>query len=409
MKVLQINTIVGTGSTGRIAEDILKMILAHGDEGGIAAAIDNSSEVVADKVYQIGRKSTSRAKHALAARLTDRSGFFSKKETHELVEYIKKEKFDIIHLHNLHGYYINLPILFNELSRLNLKVIWTFHDCWPMTGHCSYFDYIGCQKWKEQCMNCPQKKRYPKSFFMDRSYENYLEKKELFHNLDFTIVTPSKWLGEICRQSFLADKEVMVIPNGVDLEAFYPRDTSLLREKLGLKDKFIVIAVSAGWNMKDSDDRKGLADILKLSERLDDSYQIVMLGFLNDKAMEGLPQKIIGVKRTRSLDELAKWYSLGDVFINPTQEEVLGMVNIEALACGTPVITYDSGGSPETIDDDSGMIISRGNIKMLAEAIKKCKAENFSKTSCVKRARHFEKSVCYEQYYDLYQHVLGNA
>ncbi|MEH2948867.1 glycosyltransferase [Lachnospiraceae bacterium 56-18] len=408
MKVLQINTIAGTGSTGRITEDILEMLLSHGKDGCIAVSIDNSSENYANKVYQIGQKTYSRYFHALAARFTDRCGFFSSTATQELITYVQEEKFDIIHLHNLHGYYINLPILINELNRMSVKIVWTFHDCWPITGHCTYFDYVGCMKWKTQCNQCQQKSKYPKSIIIDRSKKNYLDKKRLFNKLDCVIVTPSKWLKTVCKQSFLAKKTIEVIPNGVDLKTFYPRETSHLRERYGLENKFVVMAVSARWMMYDPDDRKGLKDIIKLSKILDDTYQIVIVGFLNDKAMKGLPKNIMGVKRTNSLEELAEWYSLGDVFINPTKEEVLGMVNIESLACGTPVLTYDSGGSPETITNETGMVIKKGDIRELAKAIKKCKHNNFTRDDCIQRAQNYEKLACYERYYDLYQRILNS-
>lgn len=407
MKVLQINTIVGTGSTGRITEDILKMIIKHGNDGRIACAIDNSSGELSEKIYKIGGRKNVRLSHAVASRITDRSGFYSKQATKELVKYIEHESFDLIHMHNLHGYYLDISLLFEKLAEMPVKVVWTFHDCWPMTGHCTYFDNIGCEKWRYQCEKCPQRKKYPKSIFMDNSRKNYADKKHLFHLLEYTIVTPSTWLKNICEESFVSDKFVKRIPNGIDLGSFYPRDGSELRHRYEIEDKFVILAVSAGWNMREQNDRKGLADILKLRKELDDTYAIVMIGFKDEVSMRGLPNGIIGVKKTRSLDELAKWYSMGDVFINPTKEEVLGMVNIEALACGTPVITYNTGGSPETIDDTCGIVIEKGNIDALRQAIIVCREKNFKREDCMNRAKLFDKEKCYEEYYELYRQILG--
>lgn len=406
MNVLQINTIAGTSSTGRIAEDILKMVINHGGDGRIACAIDNSSEELSGKIYRIGGRKNIRLSHAAASRITDRSGFYSRKATKELIKYIEHEGFDLIHMHNLHGYYLDISLLFEKLATMSVKVVWTFHDCWPMTGHCAYFDYIGCEKWKYQCEKCPQKKKYPKSIFIDNSRKNYIDKKQLFHLFEYIIVTPSAWLEDICRKSFVSDRPVIKIPNGIDLRSFYPRNVSELQHRYEIEDKFVVLAVSAGWNMREQNDRKGLVDILKLRKELDNTYVIIMIGFKDEAAMRGLPEGIIGVKKTRSLDELADWYSVGDVFINPTKEEVLGMVNIEALACGTPVITYNTGGSPETVDDTCGIVVERGNIDALRQAIIACRKKNFKKEDCINRAKLFDKEKCYEEYYELYRQML---
>ena len=406
MKVLQINTIVGAGSTGRIVEDILEMVIKHGDDGRIACAIDNSSEKLSGKIYKIGGRKNVRLSHAIASRITDRSGFYSRQATKKLIKYIEHEDFDLIHMHNLHGYYLDISLLFEKLAKMSVKVVWTFHDCWPMTGHCTYFDYIGCEKWKYQCGKCPQRKKYPKSIIVDNSRKNYVDKKQLFHLLSYIIVTPSAWLEDICRESFVSDRFVKKIPNGIDLRSFYPRDVSGLRHRYKIENKFVILAVSAGWNMRERNDRKGLADILELRKKLDNTYVIIMVGFKDEASMRGLPEGIIGVKKTRSLDELAEWYSVGDVFINPTKEEVLGMVNIEALACGTPVITYNTGGSPETVDDSCGIVLEKGNIDALRQAIIACRKENFEKEDCINRAKLFDKEKSYEEYYELYCQML---
>lgn len=408
MKILQINTIAGSGSTGRIVIDILKTIHAHGDEGIIACAIDDTNEQNKPYIYKVGGSRNPRPVHAVAARITDRSGFYSKRATRKLVDYIDKNRFDIIHLHNIHGYYINLPILFNYIKEKNIKVIWTLHDCWTFTGHCTHFDFSGCQKWKTQCYDCPQKGRYPRSILLDSSEQNYNEKKALYGNgLDLTIVTPSKWLADLCKQSFLGNYDIRVIRNGIDLEKFYPRDTTEIKRKLGLENKKIVLAVCAGWSMRDiKNNRKGMADILKLSEMLSDEYQIVMVGFPNEEDKKCLPAKILGVTKTKSIDELAQWYSAADVFINPTYEDNFPTTNLEALACGTPVVTYNTGGSPEAIDEETGYIVEKNNIQQLRDAVIDCIDSQMASDKCIVRSKLYDKHTCFEQYYLLYEEAI---
>ena len=405
MKILQINTIAGSGSTGRIVIDILKTIQSHGDEGVIACAIDETNEHDKPYIYKVGGQRNPRLAHALAARFTDRSGFYSKRATNELVEYIDKNHFDIIHLHNIHGYYINLPILFNYIRDKKIKVVWTLHDCWAFTGHCTHFDFSGCQKWKTQCQECPQRGRYPRSILLDSSKRNFIEKKLLYGNgLDLTIVTPSQWLADLCKQSFLGNYDVKVIRNGIDLEKFYPRDPTEFKRNIGLVNKKIVLAVCAGWSMRDiKNNRKGMADILKLSEMLPEEYQIVMVGFPNEEDKKGLPAKILGVTKTKSIDELAQWYSAADVFINPTYEDNFPTTNLEALACGTPVITYETGGSPEAVRDKTGIIVEKGDLEGLIKAIYSMIPKEEYTNNCVRMSEKYDRKITFEEVYRLYE------
>jgi glycosyltransferase involved in cell wall biosynthesis len=341
--------------------------------------------------------------HAFQTRLFDRHGLGSKRATKCLVRKIRKINPDIIHIHNLHGYYINIEILFQYLSSISTPVVWTIHDCWPFTGHCTYFDMVNCEKWKTECENCPQKKAYPASFLADRSRDNFYLKRVLF-NLpkNLTLVPVSDWLKGLLGKSFLQEIPARVIHNGQDLTVFKHKSTQTLVEKYGLRDDFIILGVANRWN-----ERKGLKDFLALSKLLSKNEKIVLVG-LSVKQFQALPKNIIGVKRTKSLEELSEFYSLANVLVNPTYEESFGMVNIEALACGTPVITYCTGGSPETISKETGFVVEKGQVDKIMDCIRKIKVlrgDYFIK-ACRERAEtYFDKNVKYREYLNLYDEL----
>jgi len=388
VKVLEINSVCGTGSTGRIACQIADIVVQNGGDARVAygrSYYENGCNVSTHRIgSDIGVKI-----HAGLSRITDRQGFYSKKATKRFVEYIKQYNPDIIHLHNIHGYYLNLPVLFNFLANFNKPVVWTLHDCWAFTGHCSYFDFIGCEKWKTGCHHCPQKRKYPKSIFLDQSKRNWEEKKELFCSIqNMTIITPSHWLAGLVRQSFLGKYSVKVIHNGIDLDVFTPTPSSW-KEDHGIT-KPMILACASNW-----DQRKGFADVLEIAEILPE-YQVVIVG-IDSKQAKNLPSNIVGIQRSDSVAELVKIYSAADVFINTTYEEVLGMVNIEAIACGTPVITYDTGGSPETIDESCGVVVEKGNVQELAKKIQV--AMRISGKSCSSFSQRFSKTSKYSEYY----------
>jgi glycosyltransferase involved in cell wall biosynthesis len=388
VKVLEINTICGKGSTGRIACQIADVVVQNDGEATVAYGRDYYPQGCNVPVFRIGSDIGVKI-HAGLSRITDRQGFYSKRATKRLIRFIKEYDPDIIHLHNLHGYYLNLPVLFSFLSKYNKPVVWTLHDCWAFTGHCTHFDFVACEKWKTGCYSCPQKKKYPKSLFLDQSKRNWEEKKRLFTSVDdMTIVTPSNWLAGLVRESFLKKYPVEVIHNGIDLEVFKLTPSSW-KEDHGIT-KPIVLACASLW-----DERKGYGDVLKLSELLPE-YQIVIVGISKKQAKE-LPSSIIGIQRTDSIDELVKIYSAADVFVNPTYEEVLGLVNIEALACGIPVITYNSGGSPECVDDSCGIVLEKGKVQEMANKLQL--AMSLPRKSCVSFSQRFSKISKYSEYY----------
>lgn len=391
MKIFQINSTCGYGSTGRIAVDILKEVEKNGGEGIIAFGRNDAPDGI--NSYKITTETDVKI-HGVLSRITDRQGFYSTGATKKLIEKIKEYNPDIIHLHNIHGYYLNVNTLFNFLKEYNKPIVWTLHDCWAFTGHCAYFSFYGCEKWKTECNSCPLKKDYPTSLVLDNSKKNFNEKKELFSGLaNVTLVTPSFWLADLVKQSYLKKYNLKVINNGIDLNKFKPTESDF-REKNGLNNKQIILGVASVW-----DERKGLKDFIELNKHLTENQQIVLVG-LNDNQLATLPEGIIGIKRTNSVEELAQLYSVADVFVNTTYEDNYPTTNLEAISCGTPVITYKTGGSPESVAEGNGFVLPQGDIKAILDALKKvdgCKTET---------KYQFDASLRYKEYVDLYKELL---
>lgn len=394
MKVLQINSVCGIGSTGRIVVQIHKLLKEKGYESYVAYGRDNARDC--DSAIRIGNKINNYI-HVAVTRLFDRHGFGSKKATLDFIKKIEGIDPDIIHLHNIHGYYINIELLFRYIKEANKPVVWTLHDCWAFTGHCAHFDYIGCDRWRTGCYKCPQKKKYPSSILMDNSKRNFEKKKELFTGIkNMVIVTPSKWLAGLVKESFLGEYPVKVINNGIDLEVFKPTKSDF-RKKYGLEGKFIILGVANIW-----DRRKGYDYFIKLSEMLKQDEIIVMVG-LTEKQKKNLPKNIIGITRTNSVKELAEIYSAADVFVNPTLEDNFPTTNLEALACGTPVVTFNTGGSPECIDESCGVVVEKGNSVLLRDAILSIKSKKKIRgIATVKVKRFYDKNEMGRHYIDLY-------
>ena len=341
MKVLQINTVCGTGSTGRIATDMYDILKENGHECCIAYGRGDAP--AGYNTIKIGNKYDIYY-HALMNRITDKHGFYSGAATKKFIKQVEEYNPDVIHIHNIHGYYINIEILFNYLKQSNKPVIWTLHDCWSFTGHCAYFTYVGCDKWKLGCYDCPQLDTYPSSKVFDNSKENYQNKRRLFTGVsNLTIVTPSQWLAGLVKESYLGEYPIQVINNGIDLDVFKPTESDF-RKQYGLENKHVILGVANIW-----DKRKGLDDFIELSKQLDDEKQAIVLVGLSDKQLKTLPKNIIGIKRTNSTKELAEIYTAADVFFNPSKEETFGLVTIEAMACGTPAVVLDKSASPEIV------------------------------------------------------------
>lgn len=400
-KLLQINVSANFGSTGRIAEMIGHYAKENGYECYMAYGRDFRPEEL--NYYRIG-SDTSIKCHYLLSRLFDRQGFGSYWATHQLIKYIKTIDPTIIHLHNIHGYYINYRLLFQYLKEVNIPVVWTMHDCWPFTGHCSHFAFIGCDKWKTCCEKCPGLRVYPPSIFLDNSRKNYRLKKELFSAIidRLTIIPVSNWLEDLVRESYLKGAKIKTIHNGIDTSTFQDMGTTYPNLP---KDKKIVLAVTGVW-----DEKKGFNDVLELSKILSDEYRIVMVG-LTAKQLTMIPQNIIGIMRTDNLAQLASLYATADVYINPTWEDNFPTTNIEALSCGTPVITYRTGGSVEAVTSETGAVVEQGDINALKSEIERiCSLDrNILKTKCREHAvANFEMRDRYKEYIDLYDTILNH-
>lgn len=393
MKVIQINTVLN-GCTGRIACSLQQVLE---DESHMAIiAYGRGKDVDKENVYQISHF-LDYSIHAGLTRVFDTCGLHSRGVTKRFLQWLEKEQPDIIHLHNLHGYYINYSMLFDYIKKKNVRVFWTMHDCWPFTGHCPYYTYVQCEKWKTKCFKCQQKKHHPKSCVFDRSTKNYKNKKEAFTSVeDMTIITPSKWLKKQVKSSFLSEYRVLHIPNGIPLRKFHPTENKF-RQEMGLQNKIIVLGVANLWA-----ETKGLRYFYELNELLSRDYQIVLVG-LSEKQKADLPDDIIGIEKTENIEQLVDIYSSADMFVNPTLEDNFPTTNIEALACGTPVITFDTGGSPESVDSTCGIVVPKN-----AESIKKACLELGKKDEkkvelCIKRAKNYDENKCYRKYIQIYQ------
>lgn len=397
MKVLQINSFFSAGGPPRIVKGIYDILIENGHDCVLAAGREQPIEGM--KIIKIGT-SINKYWHFCTSRVFDAQGLSSKRSTKRLIEQIRDYNPDIIHLHNLHGYYLNYEILFEFLKTFEKPVVWTLHDCWAMTGHCAYFDYEGCDKWKSGCFACPQKKEYPRCDVFDRSARNYLIKKAAFKGVkNLTVVTPSRWLAEIVKQSYLGIYPVKVINNGIDLNVFKPIEPGKneFKKRNSINDKIMLLGVAQVW-----DRRKGFDDFIKLSKLLDSEYQIVMVG-LTKKQIDMLPPNIIGIAKTKKVEDLIEIYSAADLFINTTYEDNFPTVNLEALACGTPVVTYNTGGSPECIDTDCGIAVEKGNVDSIASYIINMKNVALKREKCLLRAQSFGKSERYGEYLSLFK------
>lgn len=398
MKVLQINGGV-FGSTGKIMFGIAHLLQTNNELVVCASPITSTNRKKSPKENYIKIGSyRSRQLSVLLGRITGLEDCFAFFSTINLILKIKKFDPTIIHFHNIHGSFINLPLLLNFIKIKKIPVVWTLHDCWAFTGHCTYFTMANCNKWKEKCNHCPQYNNYPKSYF-DNSKVMFNKKKKWFQNIPkMILVTPSAWLAQLVKQSFLKEYPIEIINNGIDLNVFKPTNSSF-RTQFGIK-KFIVLSVAFDWGK-----RKGLDIMVKLAKDLPLDYQIVLVG-TTDLIDKELPTNIISIHRTENQVQLAQIYSSADLFVIPTREDNYPTVNMEALACGTPVLTFAVGGSPEMVDCTCGRVVDSEDYgTLLREIIRICEGSTFSKSDCVKHALVFDEKKRYADYYSLYHRI----
>lgn len=392
MKIVQINSTCGSGSTGKICISVSKLLTETEIENYIFYTSGDSD-------YPQGIRYMSALENkfqALKAKIIGNYGFQSVAGTKRLIAELERIAPDIVHLHNLHSHNVHIEILFRYLKERQIKIFWTFHDCWAFTGYCPHYTMAGCDRWKSKgCGNCPQRVHY--SWFFDRSAMLYEKKKQLFSGLDLTIITPSQWLADQVKMSFLKDYPVKVINNGIDLSVFYPRETDF-RRKHHLEKKFVLLGVAFGWGK-----RKGLDVFIRLAERLDpEKFQIILVG-TDNKVDKQLPENIISIHRTANQTELAEIYSAADLFVNPTREENYPTVNMESTACGTPVLTFRTGGSPESIDVQTGVVVDCDDEKSLYQEIQKiAETKVFCEENFRIKAQQFAEKQKFAEYVQLY-------
>lgn len=402
MRIVQING-GAKGSTGKIMMGIAEVARAQGHEVMCASPITTTNRDAGEDCgyYRIGTFNSRRLNVALA-RITGFNGCFAWFETYKLLKKIDEFKPDIIHLHNLHDSYINLPMLFSYIKKHNVPTVWTLHDCWAFTGQCPYFTIVKCDKWKTGCHNCPQYKEYPASLY-DNTKKMWQLKKKWFTGVkNMTIVTPSRWLARLAQESYLKEYSIQVINNGIDLNVFKPTQSNF-RERYEIPaEKHIILGISFAWSY-----RKGLDCFVEMAEKLGEQYQIVLVG-TDDEIDKNLPHNIISIHRTQNQKELAEVYSAADVFVMPTREENYPTVNMEAIACGTPVVTFDTGGSPEMLDDKTGIVVEANDIEATKKAIKdicekkKCNDEEY----IVAHSKKSDMKKRFTEYIELYANVL---
>lgn len=399
-KILQINVAANWGSHGRIVEGIGQVAQANGWESYIAYgryANPSSSHLI-----RVGNL-FEQCLHGAESLLFDRHGLGSRWATRQLIKEIDRIQPDIIHLHNIHGFYLNYPLLFNYLSQLDIPVVWTLHDCWSFTGHCAQPIYAHCERWKKQCRHCPlQYKGYPKSYLLDCSRHNYRMKCRYFHSVkNLHLVTVSKWLESQVQQSFMQDIDIRTIHNGLNTKVFQPTDSPSPAEE---GQSPLVLGVSNVWY-----EWKGLEDFARLRDLLPDDYEIMLVGVSEDQ-MHRLPEGITCIRRTDSISQLAAIYAQADVFVSPSWGESFGMTTAEALSCGTPAIVYETSACPEIVDSQTGRVVPLGNVEALSKAVVElCERpdKETMRKACRQRAvTLFDQQDKYQEYFNLYTDLL---
>lgn len=401
MKIAYINTVSGYGSTGKIVQS-----LAH-IEGVQGRVYYSRKENLSDVPSYRFTKIIGNGNHILQTFLFDNHGFCNTNQTKNLIEQLKAFQPDLIHLHNLHGYYLNVEVLFAYLKEFKIPVLWTMHDCWAFTGHCAHYESVNCEKWKTTCTRpCPALSHYPPTFNSSAVQKNFLRKKEVFTSLpihQLTIVTPSIWLQHQLQQSFFKDYTIRVIQNGIDLTKWGPTE-QVFRKEHSLDNQFLILAVASNWYKE-----KGFDDLVSLSFMLREDEKLIIVGTNTSQAKKFNAETTIGMKRTNSIEELADLYSSANVLVNPTYEDTFPTVNLEAQACGTPVITYPTGGSTEMIRENTGIVTSEKTVESLLSAIQVEKTPfSMSEKACIENASRYSKEVMLSRYQQIYKEILCN-
>lgn len=407
-RLLQINPVLRVNtSTGRIMQEIGELAMQNGWESYIAYSRGRDGiKPCRSQLIPVGNR-WSVAWHGLETRFFDRHGLASDSATRRFVKQVKELNPDVIHIHNIHGYFLNYKILFDFLAKSGIPVVWTIHDCWLYTGHCYYYSFVGCNKWQTGCHHCSQKREFPASWLFDRSRQNFIDKKEAFTQLatdQLTIVPVSEWIMGEMRQSFLKEYRFQVIHNGINTDVFTVCDSIRVRTRYGLGNKHILLGIASIWSRE-----KGWFDFMELAKLLRNDEVIVLVG-VKPEAKKQLPANIVGIARTENVCQLAELYSAADAFINPTWQDNYPTVNLEAIACGTPVITYRTGGSIEAVTEKTGLVVDQGDVEGLLNAFRMVvrRGKEYYEKQCREYAlAHFRKEDRYQEYLDLYQRLTN--
>lgn len=400
LTIVEINS-VPFGSTGGIMRNVAEQARKAGHRVFVCYPDGRHNPVgkLRDSVMIGGR--VSEDSHILLHRMTGLNGYFSVISTLAFIRKLKEIQPDVIHLHNLHNCYINLPMLFGYLRKSGVRTFWTLHDCWALTGHCAHFERIGCEKWKADCKGCPQYRDYPHSRIDNARRLLRVKRRFIEGTPGLTLVAPSEWLASLARKSYLKESPVSVIYNGIDTEVFRPTESDF-RARWHLEGKTILLGVAMLWGMK-----KGLDVFVRLAHELDDRYGFVLVG-TDDDVDKSLPARVVSIHRTMDQRELAAIYTAADLFVNPTREEVFGLVNVEALACGTPVLTYDTGGSPESLDAGCGNVVARDDYDALKAEIERIATTRpYSPEVCRARALRFSGRQMQDAYLRLFEEITA--
>ncbi len=400
VKTAFVNTVSGYGSTGRLIDQLSRM---DGIQGKIYyGRKKNLSDMDSYRMTDF----FGNVNQALQTFLFDKHAFCNRKETERMIEDLKQFAPDLIHLHNLHGYYLDAEVLFEYLQSVDTPVIWTLHDCWSFTGHCSHYETIGCDQWKTLCHDCPQLDQYPITFNGKHVAENYERKKKLFTSLGdrLHIAVPSQWLADQVRESFLGNTDCTVVANGISLDTFQPRPSEF-KKKHHIENRFLVTACASIWTKK-----KGLDQLVELAKMMPERSVLCVIGVTKSQ-IRMFQKTAICIERTDNAMQLAEIYTASDVFVNPTLEETFSLVNVESQACGCPVITYRSGGSVEMITGKTGVIVNKNDLAGMRDTIERMASGElvFSAEDCIENASHYALANMYDGYLKLYHRVLGDA
>lgn len=401
-KLVQFNSVANWGSTGRLAEDIGDVAMSSGWESYIVYGRQFNPST--SHLLKVGG-SVSVFSHVILTRLFDRHGFGSYYATRQLLKKFDEIKPDVFQFHNVHGYYLNLPLVLQYATKKKIPIVWSLHDCWSMTGHCSHFITVGCEKWKNECHNCPRKKDYPNSWLIDSSRKNFREKKRLIEAVpQLTIISGSEWLAGVAAQSYFKNRDIRFIPDGIDTEIYQPRNNcDELRRKLGLSGKFIILATGTVWG-----ESKGLPDYGHLREMLSDDYAIVLVG-MSDNDLASVPQGVIGLPRTKSPQELSEYYSMADCVMSLSRMESFGLTPVEGFACGTPAIVYDTTALTELITPETGFVAKFLDVDDVKEKVEllRAKGKSFYSEKCRAIAlEKYDRNRCYAEYLKVYEELM---